>query len=457
MTTTPRSTPLWTANPTPLSGPAAAGRPGEGPATAEPPVEGAGTARGTGLVREVVCPNCWDRFPPERSLFIAQHADLYGDRLLGDNARTRFLPSRFHPDGRAIDPLNSLCHETACPRCHLPVPRNLLEHPTIFLSMFGAPGSGKSYLLAAMMHTLRRLLAPSFGVSISDADPQANLPLHAYEDTLFGDSADGSLVKLEKTKLEGDPYHAVDYGDRVLLYPKPFFLQVGPVAGHPHVAESESLTRTICLYDNAGESFEPGRDVLDNPATQHLARAEALLFVFDPLQHAEVRRRLPADAGLIERQDTRATRQDVLLAEVASRVRRYHQLPAGGRHDRPLIVAVSKFDVWQSLFGGRRMPEPWRSRPGGEPVPYPRSRIEMVSGRLRELLQGLAPEIVATAESFVPPERILYLPVAAAGTNVSRSEAGGLGHVAGSLDPMWAEVPLVHVLADRLPRLIPSD
>lgn len=410
-----------------------------------------------GLVREVICPNCWDPFKPERALFVAQHPDLYGDRLLGDQVRTRFLPSRFHPDGRAIDPLGGLCHEMACPRCHLEVPRNLLEHPSIFLSMFGAPGSGKSYLLAAMMHTLRRVLPLSFAVSFSDADPQANLPLHAFENVLFGEDADGSLVKLAKTELTGDPYRAVHYGDRTLLYPRPFFLQVGPVGGHPSIAQAESLTRTLCLYDNAGESFEPGRDVLENPATQHLARSETLLFVFDPLQHPQMRSKIPRDAGKVEMEHTLVRRQDVLLAEVAARVRRYHDLPAGGRHDRPLIVAMTKFDVWQDLFGGRRMPEPWRSSPESGRVVYPRSKIEMVSKRLRSLLTDVAPEIVATAESFVPPDRILYLPVAAAGKNVTRSNAGVIGHAAGTLDPMWAEVPLVHVLADLLPELIPSD
>lgn len=307
------------------------------------------------------------------------------------------------------------------------------------------------------MHSLRRVLPLSFGVSFSDADPQANLALHAYEDVLFGESADGSLVQLAKTELTGDAYQKVDYGDRVLLYPKPFFLQVGPIAGHSRVEDAESITRTICLYDNAGESFEPGRDVLDNPATQHLARAEAMLFVFDPLQHPQFRRRLPVSAGIVERESAIVSRQDVLLAEVASRVRRYHNLPAGGKHDRPLIVAVSKFDVWQSLFGGRRMPEPWRAVPNSQLAAYPRSKVAEVSRRLRGLLQDVAPEIVATAESFVPPERIFYLPVAAAGTNVTRSGSGAQGHLAGTLDPMWVEVPLVHVLSERVPDLIPCD
>jgi hypothetical protein len=99
----------------------------------------------TQLVPEVVCPNCWERFPPERVLYVATDPALFGDRRLGESHAQRFLPSRFHPDGRAIDPRGGLCHETACPRCHLEVPRALIESPALFASVFGSAGSRISW------------------------------------------------------------------------------------------------------------------------------------------------------------------------------------------------------------------------------------------------------------------------------------------------------------------------
>jgi len=48
--------------------------------------------------------------------------------------------------------------------------------------------------------------------------------------------------------------------------------------------------RCLCLYDNAGESFEPGAENEDNPVTRHMAKADTLLFVYDPTQETAFRR-----------------------------------------------------------------------------------------------------------------------------------------------------------------------
>jgi len=40
------------------------------------------------------------------------------------------------------------------------------------------------------------------------------------------------------------------------------------------------VSRVICVYDNAGESFQVGKDSEASPATQHLAKSKALMFLF---------------------------------------------------------------------------------------------------------------------------------------------------------------------------------
>ena len=74
------------------------------------------------LRAEVTCPNCWDSFPPEDSLWISQHPDLLGDARLGSDHQIRFLPTRFNVEGDAIDARGFACHSLACPRCHLHIP-----------------------------------------------------------------------------------------------------------------------------------------------------------------------------------------------------------------------------------------------------------------------------------------------------------------------------------------------
>ena len=411
----------------------------------------------TPLMQEVTCPNCWDRFPPERVNYVSAHPEQYGDLRLGDQALRRFLPTQFHPDGRAIDPKGGLCHQTACPRCHLLIPRVLLERPTLFASIFGSPSSGKSYLLSAMTHSLRRVLPRDFALNFSDADPEANAILHGYEDTLFAGDGKERLVSLDKTGETGDWYQQVDFGSKTLAYPKPFFFQMSPIDGHPNAGAAATVSRTLCLYDNAGESFQPGSDRPDNPVTQHMAKSACLFFVFDPTQEAQFRKVLGGVSNDVQVKADRVDRQDVLLAEAARRVKTYRGIPMTAAHDRPLIVLISKFDAWQKMVGDKRLIEPWNPHASKKFNVLRVDTILQVSAQLRELLRSHTPSIVATAESFVDPKKVFYLPVSATGSAPTHMPDGRLGHVAGSLKPMWVTVPLLYVLSQFVPGLVPSS
>src|SRR5580700_11824914 len=94
-------------------------------------------ARAYGLVAAVTCPHCWHVFPPEQILWVAQHGELLGDALLGPEKARRFLPSRFTIDGRALDARGTPCDQLACPRCHLLVPRPILDVEPLFISIIG--------------------------------------------------------------------------------------------------------------------------------------------------------------------------------------------------------------------------------------------------------------------------------------------------------------------------------
>jgi hypothetical protein len=123
--------------------------------------------------------------------------------------------------------------------------------------------------------------------------------------------------------------------------------------------------RVVCLYDNAGEHFRPGMDSAAAPGTQHLARSRLLMFLFDPTQNPRFRDRCrafstdPQLAGA-----ARLTRQELILTEAAQRVRRYTGLPHDRRHDRPLVVVLTKSDVWAPLVGGQ-LREPIVPAPAG--------------------------------------------------------------------------------------------
>src|SRR4051812_37223964 len=103
---------------------------------------------------QVVCPHCWHRFYPDKALYVSRHAELIGDPVAGDFEQRRFARHeiKFGRSGEALDPKGWIMTERACPRCHLQVPRDLLRRPPLFVSVVGAPRSGKSHFLTAMVH-----------------------------------------------------------------------------------------------------------------------------------------------------------------------------------------------------------------------------------------------------------------------------------------------------------------
>ena len=123
-------------------------------------------------------------------------------------------------------------------------------------------------------------------MSFSDADPVLNRQLNEYEDSLFLNSAPNKLSPLasliRKTEEQGELYDTVTYGTQTVRYPRPFLFAMQPETGHPNADDAARLGRVVCLYDNAGESFQPGKDVVGSPVTRHMAHSRVLYFVFDP-------------------------------------------------------------------------------------------------------------------------------------------------------------------------------
>lgn len=425
--------------------------------TPPPAPPAARTAQQLGLEPHVTCPHCWHSSPPAALLWIAEHHELLGDSVLGPEMPMRFRPTRFTIDCKAVDARGMACSRLACPRCHLQIARQLVDCQPLFVSIVGVPAAGKSYFLTSMTWGLRQQLPGRFAASFTDADPAGNQSLLDYEQTLFMPEDPRRVVALAKTQVQGgDLYANVQLGDHVMTLPKPFTFMLRPTEEHPNAHAPDAtkrLHRVICLYDNAGESFQPGTDNSGSPVTQHLGKARLLMFLFDPTQDARFRARLgelPADstrAGRVQRQET-------VLLEAAARVRRQVGLVDGTRHKRPLIVVVPKLDVWEHLLPEPVGPEPLlRDAVGGRIDAVDHERVEHVSRMTRTLLAGLCPELVAAAESFC--EQVTYLPVSAVGVSPLRDETTGLlGFRPADLRPRWVTVPMLYGLSKYTKGLI---
>lgn len=398
------------------------------------------------ILQKLTCPHCWNVFPPDQILWISQHAELLGDPALGAEAAVRFMPSRFNARGEALDGRDVPCQHLACPRCHLELPRAVIEAEPLFMSIIGAPASGKSHLLASMTWALRRLLPERFSLAFNDADTLSNHILAGYEQTLFFADDTNLPVAIQKTELHGELYDQVRLGQQIISLPRPFLFTLrhtGRAIGQTDAARM----RVMCLYDNAGEHFHPGMDSLSSPGTQHLAKSRVLLFLFDPTQNPRFRdhcRTFSFDPQLYGA--SRTERQETILTESAQRVRRYVGLSPHKKHDRPLLVIVSKADIWAPLLKADIETEPLISIGDGTSAAVDLPRIEETSRELRALLKTWAPEFVAAAEDFC--NTVLYIPVSALGRGPELKEETGLLTIRPrDIHPKWVTVPVLYMLA----------
>ena len=419
-------------------------------------------ATGNRLVANVICPHCFHKFAPEEVLWVSEHIDLYGDSLI-KSEQQRFLPSRFTPQGDAVDAMGLVCRTLACPQCHLTVTRGLLESEPMFLSMLGAPSSGKSYFLAAATWKLREVFTTSFGVTFQDADPASNLALNAAEENLFLNPDPNQIFPpfslIDKTQVEAGLYDTISYhaadGTHNITYPRPYLFSLQLHDRHP-LAGRGGLDNMLCLYDNAGEDWSPGSDKPNRPVTRHLALSKVLLYLFDPTQDVRFR-----EAATRSRPDSpsggnveKLNRQDTILSEAAARIRRYSGLAQNARIDRLLIVVVPKFDAWGHLLEHRPREEPWRSSSRLPICGFLTDQVDQISTVLRALLQKYCPSTVASAEGL--SSRVVYIPVSALGDGVVTDRATGKWGVRpSSIKPFWVTVPLLYAIQAAVPGLIP--
>lgn len=408
------------------------------------------------LLPQTICPHCWVSFPPEDVLWISEHADLIGDPKLGAEQQQRFLPTRFTIEGNALDARELVCQALACPRCHLPIPRVLLQMEPFFVSMLGGPACGKSFFLTAMSWMCRRTFPLQAGLDFTDADMVCNRQLSEYEETMFLHPDGEQFVPLAnlipKTETSGKLYNSVSFGTQTVRYLSPYLFSIQPRAGHPGFDKRRQLSRVLCLYDNAGEHFLAGQDSTSNPVTQHLTQSKLLLFLFDPTQDQRFRAlsRNGRCQALAQASD-RTSRQETVLLEAAARVRRHLGLPHDARHQRLLLFVVTKYDIWSDLLPDMDTSDPLvqlDQRSGLDS-----DRIDRRSRQIRELLFRICPEVVLAAEQFT--DRVVYMGVSALGcTPQPHPQLSKLAIQPKAIQPFWATIPLLYGLSKTLPGLL---
>ncbi len=423
------------------------------------------------------CPYCWHSYLVEELLYISRHPELTGDPVLGSEAQHRFLPREIKPVRRAVDNRGEVCSEMACPRCHLRIPTPFLDTSPLFFSIIGTPGSGKSCYLASATWMLRKMLPRYFGLTFEDIDNVTNQWLNEYEEKLFFPVDNMDYHAIEKTQIEASNLsRQVKINDITMLLPLPAIFTLLPKNGKftllskndkftllskndkftllsKNINDSElreesgvsclpPLRRTLAVYDNAGEHFQTGQDVIQKPGTLHMLHAHGLLFLFDPT--ADPRFDGIINDALKGKIVQTVYQQQKILIETIDRIRKHTGLNVADRFEKPVVVALSKADILSDYFSRKGIqlkgtPLKWLKK--GEAAALDMGSVHSVSSFIRELLYDLVPEYINTIEAFA--RTVIYLPVSAIGHQPDQR-----GVNPRDIHPLWIEVPFLYILSE---------
>jgi len=389
------------------------------------------------------CPNCWKEFDKSEALAIAGHPDLYGDEYAGEDAQLRFTPTQFTPEGIPLDEKGAPSTDSACPHCHQKLPPFFAETHQHIFSLVGVPAAGKTYYLAALIHQLANELPRKFGIPFRDAEPLNNAPLSDMSRRLFN-ALTPQEAYINKTPLVGSLYHKVWRHGHFASMPRPFIYNI----------DQDNEAYSLVVYDNAGESFEPGRSGEENPGAEHLAVSSSILYLFDPTTNPAFRGLLLGNEDpQLQRLIHPPGRQGQLLAETEMRIRTRRNISPGKKIDIPLALLIGKCDTWQHLLG----PEPLL--PIVQNGIYMPEHVNVNSNRLRRFFFNISPHICANVEAI--SSNVRYFAISSLGASPieftdPQTGATLIGPASGKVHPIRVSDPVIWALNCLEPKLFPS-
>ena len=376
------------------------------------------------------CPYCRTVSDIGDVLSVSVSPNLLGDSVLGEGEQSRFAPTNFTDNGLALDAEGGVCTDIACPCCHMSIPQDLMQLEQVVMSVVGTAGAGKSVFLASAIWQCRQLLKLKFGVGFRDLAPSWNTWIRAYEEKLFFQQDDTKLQQIEKTDLQASNIsRSVNLGGESVLLPTPSYFRLDG-------GKSDSGEKSFVVYDCAGEHFLPGADVHSSLVTLHTLSADSILFLFDPSADPRMRPLLDRGNGTASNY---AQMQDVLLAELAAKSKKYMGNRGGRKLKQPLLFAISKADMLRN-----ELPmdvDVYRINEAGN-LSLDVAAFREVSDKTEAFLDKYVPEVSATARDI--SNDIWFLPVSALGHNPMRE-----GVRPCDIKPIWTELPVVFTLAQK--------
>jgi hypothetical protein len=300
----------------------------------------------------------------------------------------------------------------------------------------GDQSAGKSYFLSVLTKVLPVTLYREFGIVFQDSDPTGNAPVNDMRKTIFG-AQSPSQAKLAKTVFEGAMYERLPRQGRMVALPRPFVFTLA-------AGEKTRERCALIFYDNAGEHFQPGVNIVEQPGAQHVASAAGIMYLFDPFNSPEFRGVL-RDSRDPQLEKPVADQQDIILAEMRARIQMIRNLRSDETIQTPIAFIAGKSDVWLHLLNGTPLRNPVRD---GKLDPV---TVEENSGAIRALLYRLCPAVVANAEAL--SSNVVFFAASSFGHTPLKVGPGEYVPDPAKLQPSFVEIPLLWILSQVCPAL----
>ncbi|WP_448627702.1 TRAFAC clade GTPase domain-containing protein [Geodermatophilus sp. URMC 64] len=270
---------------------------------------------GQGQVR---CLRCMTVQPEAPQVFrcVGRCSPQFDERLsafLGEavQARPLFVSGNVPFDTVACPHCNTPTSELVCKECHAGLPAAGVATDPVTVSVIGARGTGKTTYLVRLFDWLQHVWGPATGAAAAPLDAHTDGRIRQMRESFDQGRTVGSTVRAEQN---------ADVLSPLVL----------------RLDQRNGRLRTLAFYDVAGEDVENPAAV--RPYGPTMARADALLFLLDPLQIRGVRTWLDGQIPL----PPVAGDPLLVMENVINEIRRRRGSTA--RIDIPVMVAVSKLD-----------------------------------------------------------------------------------------------------------------
>lgn len=273
------------------------------------------------------CPRCFESLTPDRYAWTrtapdAVEVDEIASAYHGGQVRSGAVIELRRPTDAPDDWTPPAGHAESqsggdvvevCPVCHYRLPVGWRAAQTTCVAMAGARATGKTVYIAVLIKSLQ-LLGERIGQMVEAATAETEINyLEHYERPLYEERG---ILEATPAAHTGNPYQR-----------EPLIFSLGV---------SNDVRRYLVLRDVAGEDLENAQNV-GVASLSFFARADGVVFMFDPLRVESVRHQLH---DLVPAQERVGGDPRLVLRTVLSII------GSGTPH---LAVVLSKFDALQAL------------------------------------------------------------------------------------------------------------